>query len=138
MLKGALGDRGALLFSPEALEAYIIHCCQSAHGGLRDKPIKSRDYYHTCYCLSGLSSAQHLRPEVDPNGADTLRPIHPLHNVAIDKVRTTRNDILTTLLSFTVAMTHVLVATLYRLSPFCSIFGMLAQWSELTGCILFW
>ena len=28
-------------------------------GGLRDKPGKPPDYYHTCYCLSGLSSAQH-------------------------------------------------------------------------------
>ena len=28
-------------------------------GGLRDKPGKSADFYHTCYCLSGLSSAQH-------------------------------------------------------------------------------
>lgn len=29
-------------------------------GGLRDKPGKRRDYYHTCYCLSGLSIAQHM------------------------------------------------------------------------------
>ena len=28
-------------------------------GGLRDKPGKIVDYYHTCYGLSGLSSAQH-------------------------------------------------------------------------------
>ena len=25
-----------------------------------DKPGKSRDYYHTCYTLSGLSVAQHM------------------------------------------------------------------------------
>ena len=31
---------------------------QVGHGGLRDKPGTSRDYYHTCYCLSGLSTAQ--------------------------------------------------------------------------------
>lgn len=29
-------------------------------GGLRDKPGKRHDFYHTCYCLSGLSSAQHF------------------------------------------------------------------------------
>lgn len=28
-------------------------------GGLRDKPGKPVDYYHTCYCLSGLAAAQH-------------------------------------------------------------------------------
>lgn len=36
-------------------------CCQpSKGGGLRDKPGKPVDYYHTCYCLSGLAAAQHL------------------------------------------------------------------------------
>lgn len=29
-------------------------------GGLRDKPGKRHDFYHTCYCLSGLSMAQHF------------------------------------------------------------------------------
>ena len=33
---------------------------QSPDGGLLDKPGKARDYYHTCYCLSGLSAAQHI------------------------------------------------------------------------------
>lgn len=32
---------------------------QVKQGGLRDKPGQARDYYHTCYCLSGLSIAQH-------------------------------------------------------------------------------
>jgi protein farnesyltransferase subunit beta len=26
---------------------------------LIDKPKRGADYYHTCYCLSGLSTAQH-------------------------------------------------------------------------------
>lgn len=38
---------------------YGCRCCQQLRGGLRDKPGKSVDYYHTCYCLSGLSTAQH-------------------------------------------------------------------------------
>lgn len=35
-------------------------CAQQFDGGLRDKPSKSRDFYHTCYNLSGLSASQHL------------------------------------------------------------------------------
>lgn len=46
-------------FDQEALQKYILGCCQSAHGGLIDKPGKSKDFYHTCYCLSGLSASQH-------------------------------------------------------------------------------
>ncbi|KAI9138313.1 terpenoid cyclases/protein prenyltransferase alpha-alpha toroid [Paraphysoderma sedebokerense] len=49
---------GGYLFDREALQEYILICCQ-AKKGLRDKPGKSPDYYHTCYCLSGLSVAQH-------------------------------------------------------------------------------
>lgn len=43
----------------EALQKYIIHCAQQPEGGLRDKPGKGRDFYHSCYALSGLSIAQH-------------------------------------------------------------------------------
>lgn len=32
---------------------------QNPGGGLRDKPGKGPDAYHTCYNLAGLSSAQH-------------------------------------------------------------------------------
>ena len=34
-------------------------CAVQLKGGLRDKPGKAVDYYHTCYCLSGLSVSQH-------------------------------------------------------------------------------
>ena len=37
----------------------IRACTQDPRGGLVDKPGKSRDFYHTCYALSGLSVAQH-------------------------------------------------------------------------------
>ncbi|OLY82217.1 Protein farnesyltransferase subunit beta [Smittium mucronatum] len=60
-----------LLFDRTALQKYIILCCQthpslkagdrgnrSAGGGLRDKPGTFPDYYHTSYCLSGLSVSQ--------------------------------------------------------------------------------
>lgn len=47
------------LFNREALQEYILWAGQHPAGGLRDKPPKSADAYHTLYCLSGLSSAQH-------------------------------------------------------------------------------
>lgn len=46
------------LYNSMALQLWILLCCQ-AKAGLRDKPGKSADYYHTCYCLSGLSVSQH-------------------------------------------------------------------------------
>ncbi|KFH41232.1 Protein farnesyltransferase subunit beta-like protein [Hapsidospora chrysogenum ATCC 11550] len=66
------------LFSRAALIRYIMCCCQdlSKRGGLRDKPSKYSDAYHTCYVLAGLSSAQHkwtlasARPEAQVLGTD--------------------------------------------------------------------
>ncbi|CAG8817841.1 1718_t:CDS:10 [Gigaspora margarita] len=43
----------------EALQEYLLIACQYHKGGLIDKPKRSPDYYHTCYCLSGLSTSQH-------------------------------------------------------------------------------
>ena len=41
-------DNGALLYNQKALQRYILHCSQNIDGGgLRDKPGKHRDYYHT-------------------------------------------------------------------------------------------
>ena len=40
-------------------------------GGLRDKPGKSRDYYHSCYSLSGLSVAQNFAYSSVLMGADS-------------------------------------------------------------------
>lgn len=88
------------MFEQQALQEYILLCCQNPTGGLLDKPgksvphhldththhdtlstvkcdshgfthaqhcpvschhvFRSRDFYHTCYCLSGLSIAQHF------------------------------------------------------------------------------
>ncbi|KAG2136559.1 terpenoid cyclases/protein prenyltransferase alpha-alpha toroid [Suillus bovinus] len=42
-----------------ALQRYILCAGQHPAGGLRDKPPKPADSYHTLYCLAGLSSAQH-------------------------------------------------------------------------------
>lgn len=46
------------LYDPLSLQFWILSACQGTKGGLKDKPGKGVDYYHTCYCLSGLSSAQ--------------------------------------------------------------------------------
>jgi protein farnesyltransferase subunit beta len=43
----------------EALQEYILGAGQHTPGGLRDKPGKKADIYHTFYSLAGLSSAQH-------------------------------------------------------------------------------
>ena len=59
------------------------------NGGLRDKPSKGRDFYHSCYCLSGLSVAQHYGGDPhycsatsssldDPT---TVATTHPCYNI---------------------------------------------------------
>lgn len=49
------------LWSREALQLYILLVAQNLEtGGLRDKPGKKSDAYHTCYNLSGLSASQHV------------------------------------------------------------------------------
>eukprot|EP00277_Geminigera_cryophila_P034799 CAMPEP_0173125700 /NCGR_PEP_ID=MMETSP1102-20130122/56591_1 /TAXON_ID=49646 /ORGANISM="Geminigera sp., Strain Caron Lab Isolate" /LENGTH=390 /DNA_ID=CAMNT_0014034655 /DNA_START=8 /DNA_END=1180 /DNA_ORIENTATION=+ len=53
-------------FDLEALQRYILSACQDPSGGLRDKPSLRRDYYHTCYCLSGLAVTQSLLLSNDP------------------------------------------------------------------------
>ena len=59
------------LFDHGALQEYLIICCQDTRGGLIDKPGKSRDFYHTCYTLSGLAVAQNL-----PNGCQAVLGDH--------------------------------------------------------------
>ncbi|KAL2870853.1 CAAX farnesyltransferase subunit beta RAM1 [Aspergillus lucknowensis] len=53
------------LYSREGVTRYILGCCQSENGGLRDKPGKHPDSYHTCYTLTGLSSVQHYHYHTD-------------------------------------------------------------------------
>nr|GAT56401.1 predicted protein [Mycena chlorophos] len=47
------------LLNRRALQEYVLCAGQHPAGGLRDKPPKSADLYHTLYCLAGLSAAQH-------------------------------------------------------------------------------
>lgn len=59
-----VGSATGSLYNSRALQCWVLRACQQLKGGLRDKPGKPPDYYHTCYCLSGLSSAQHLPGEI--------------------------------------------------------------------------
>lgn len=77
------------LFHVGALQEYVLTSCQHPRGGLRDKPSKPRDYYHTCYCLSGLSVAQHNGSKNVHilGGLDNeLKVTHPVFNICGDTV----------------------------------------------------
>ena len=54
------------LWSREGLVRYILCCAQTKKGGLRDKPGKPADAYHSCYNLCGLSAAQNVFQYVSP------------------------------------------------------------------------
>ncbi|KAJ5584249.1 uncharacterized protein N7459_004049 [Penicillium hispanicum] len=95
------------LFSREGLARYILGCCQANQGGLRDKPGKHADSYHTCYVLAGLSAMQHYHYRADSSPVsnemfssafawrstpietddnvyekgDCLKPFHPLYGI---------------------------------------------------------
>jgi len=78
------------LFNQQALQEYLLCCCQETLGGMIDKPDRHRDFYHTCYDLSGLSIAQHtLSEELIVGGigdSNRLVPVHPVYNLHIDSV----------------------------------------------------
>jgi len=84
---------GGWCFDQFALQEYLLACCQAENGGLIDKPKRPRDYYHTCYCLSGLSIAQH-NPHYFPNEQTTvlgnsenlLEETDPVYNVCPKKI----------------------------------------------------
>ncbi|KAK6180951.1 hypothetical protein SNE40_008911 [Patella caerulea] len=80
------------LFDQRALQEYLLVCCQHPNGGLIDKPGKARDYYHTCYCLSGLSVAQHFvsghlyKTNVVGSPKNKVRSVHPVFNIGVNAV----------------------------------------------------
>lgn len=41
------------------MQEFVLNAGQDIKGGMRDKPDKSVDFYHTCYCLSGFSAVQY-------------------------------------------------------------------------------
>jgi len=69
-----------------ALQHWLLACCQSPGGGMRDKPGKAADHYHTCYCLSGLSLAQAATaPAIVGGAANAVAAIDPLLNVVVER-----------------------------------------------------
>lgn len=53
---------GSYLFNQRKLQDFVLRCCQNHNGGgLMDKPEHPNDFYHTCYAMSGVSSAQNLQ-----------------------------------------------------------------------------
>ncbi|TDL18231.1 terpenoid cyclases/Protein prenyltransferase [Rickenella mellea] len=58
-------DDDESLFNRAGLQEYILYAAQHKAGGLRDKPPKIADSYHTLYSLAGLASAQHNVFQVD-------------------------------------------------------------------------
>uniref|UniRef100_A0AC34FVV9 Protein farnesyltransferase subunit beta n=1 Tax=Panagrolaimus sp. ES5 TaxID=591445 RepID=A0AC34FVV9_9BILA len=74
------------IFEPEGLQRYLLELCQNLErGGLRDKPEKNPDAYHTCYGLAGLSVAQHYsmreKETVVGGKENTVEQINPLYNI---------------------------------------------------------
>ena len=70
---------------------YILVCAQSPQGGLRDKPGRGRDYYHTCYGLSGYAvcAAEPTAPggaAVPPHWPAAIGIVNPVYNVSAAKV----------------------------------------------------
>ncbi|KAH0835434.1 terpenoid cyclases/protein prenyltransferase alpha-alpha toroid [Lanmaoa asiatica] len=80
---GEWDDVDESLWNKPALQRYILCAAQHPAAGLRDKPPKSADAYHTLYCLAGLSIAQHnvdplpaRRAQVDQAWRETLDASH--------------------------------------------------------------
>jgi len=78
------------LFDQGALQEYILICCQDHRGGLLDKPGKSRDFYHTCYTLSGLALAQvftshrQIKTSILGDPRNRVADTHPVYNICIE------------------------------------------------------
>ncbi|GBG26095.1 Protein farnesyltransferase subunit beta [Hondaea fermentalgiana] len=84
---GALAGVEGLIYDEERMQQYIILCCQQFQGGLRDKPSKRRDQYHTCYALSGLSVAQLGGSKVWGTQTNRLVETDPVYNIEREKLR---------------------------------------------------
>ena len=78
------------LYNCEALRSWLLKCCQASRGGLRDKPGKLVDYYHTCYCLSGLAASLAYAPR-HKGSNEEVAELDPICNVMADKLAAARS-----------------------------------------------
>lgn len=75
-------------FPPQPLQTYVFLACQHHSGGLKDKPGKSADFYHTCYSLSGVAASQYGldgTPNIVGSSANQLERIDFFYNVCLEK-----------------------------------------------------
>ena len=82
----------APVFNAVGLQMWLLLACQEA-SGLRDKPGKSPDFYHTCYCLSGLAVAQQCSGRVLGQGANAVRRTDVCVNVLPEKLAYSRQRV---------------------------------------------
>jgi protein farnesyltransferase subunit beta len=82
---------GRILFDTAMLERYILLCAQEIQGGLRDKPSAPRDFYHSCYNLSGLSIAQLSGIDYGHRDLSRVAQTHPVYNIRVDRVLQVRS-----------------------------------------------
>ena len=73
------------------LQLWLLQACQGPRGGLRDKPGKPPDFYHTCYCLSGLSCTQQYSGLTLGPAENVLASTDPLCNVVSQKLAAARS-----------------------------------------------
>jgi prenyltransferase beta subunit len=87
-------SRDSWLFDQTALQEYILCACQAEEGGLIDKPGRYPDFYHTCFCLSGLSLAQHglSKDELLGPADNLLKSVHPVYNLTIEAVQLAKTE----------------------------------------------
>jgi protein farnesyltransferase subunit beta len=87
----ASGGASAPLYDAAAQQLWVLAACQAPRGGLRDKPGKPPDYYHSCYCLSGLAAAQRDAGGAPLGGrANALAEPDPLCNVVAARLAEAR------------------------------------------------
>ena len=66
------------------MQEYVLLACQDTSGGLRDKPSRFKDLYHTAYCLGGISIAQNNfngPPSLIGLSTNHLLPLNYAHNI---------------------------------------------------------
>ncbi|KAG5437281.1 hypothetical protein PCANB_001074 [Pneumocystis canis] len=104
----------APLIGKDELRTFILTCCQYRTGGLRDKPEKYPDQYHTCYCIAGLSVVENVfiyskiekddiplgesvfywcndkAVEEEVFSVDYIKAAHPILGIPMDKLDTIR------------------------------------------------
>lgn len=95
-------ENGPVIYNQYALQRYILHCAQAMDGGMVDKPGKYKDFYHSCYSLSGLSIAQNFvmpgnkpksvdnaLPRVYGDSGNLLLPTSAIFNIGLDPLEKT-------------------------------------------------